>query len=108
MKVPLIRPSVGKLGMRLRSLNEQAQAAYRSPEHARWAKAVIERAGFRCEKCGRARAQGVRLSADHIKEIKDGGTWTMANGQCLCGKCHTVKTIIERAKRYSLPPVAKR
>jgi len=76
---------------------------YSSPEHMAWAKAVITRAGHQCEKCGR---QHTRLYADHIKELRDGGSaYDMSNGQALCGSCHTNKTMVERAKRAFARPL---
>lgn len=40
------------------------------------------------------------MFADHIVERKDGGAeFDPANGQCLCGSCHSRKTAAERAKR---------
>ena len=69
---------------------------YLTPEHRAWAKAVVDRAG-RCEDCGRT---GTRLFADHVVEIKDGGSKTdLRNGQALCGRCHSRKTVAARAAR---------
>lgn len=69
---------------------------YRSKEHEEWAHTVKERAGFRCEECG----AGGRTYADHIVEIRDGGSRAdPMNGQCLCARCHTKKTVAERLKR---------
>jgi nitrite reductase/ring-hydroxylating ferredoxin subunit len=40
------------------------------------------------------------MFADHIVEVKDGGAkFDLANGQCLCGSCHTRKTAAARAQR---------
>jgi hypothetical protein len=40
------------------------------------------------------------MFADHIVELKDGGAaFDVANGQCLCGSHHTLKTNAERARR---------
>ena len=72
---------------------------YQTPEHRAWARKVIERAGFRCQgvDCGR---KGVRLFADHIREIADGGSrLDPANGQALCGACHSRTTAAARAAR---------
>ena len=69
-----------------------ADAWYLTPEHRAWAKEVLRRSGFRCqgEGCGR---RGVRLFANHIREIKDGGDrLDLANGEALCGSCHTKVT----------------
>jgi 5-methylcytosine-specific restriction endonuclease McrA len=76
---------------------KRADEVYRSPGHAVWSKTIVMRANMRCEDCGRP---GVRLFADHIHEIKDGGSlYELDNGQALCGSCHTIKTLGERAKR---------
>jgi hypothetical protein len=43
------------------------------------------------------------MFADHIKERQDGGDpFDPANGQCLCGAHHTLKTGRERARRMAL------
>ena len=40
------------------------------------------------------------MFADHIVELKDGGApYDLNNGQCLCGSCHTRKTVAERVRR---------
>jgi 5-methylcytosine-specific restriction endonuclease McrA len=71
--------------------------AYATPEHRAWALAVKTRARWQCQECG---AVGVRLCADHIVELKDGGAaLDVANGQCLCIPCNTRKGIAARAKR---------
>ena len=73
---------------------------YQSDEHIAWRNTVIARAGRHCERCG---ATGVRLFADHIVELTDGGhPFDLANGQALCGSCHTNKTNAERIKRHGL------
>jgi 5-methylcytosine-specific restriction enzyme A len=79
---------------------KQRDDIYASPQFLDWRKAVIARAGHMCQRCGRA---GVRLFADHIVELKDGGELlNMANGWALCGSCHTTKTHQERVKRHEL------
>ncbi len=78
---------------------KRADPYYNSPEHKAWAAAVIARAGGMCqgEGCGRT---GVRLYADHIVELRDGGDrLDLANGQALCGRCHSGKTARRRAER---------
>lgn len=77
--------------------------------HRAWAKAVKERAGWRCEAVDKGQRCQVsapsRLFADHIIERRDGGDLTdLANGQCLCGKHHTAKTAAARAKRMADRP----
>ena len=70
---------------------------YNSKEHRAWRTLIITRANGMCQwpSCN-AREQ--RMFADHIIEIRDGGSRTdPLNGQCLCAKHHAIKT--ERAKR---------
>jgi 5-methylcytosine-specific restriction endonuclease McrA len=78
-----------------------AYAVYLTPEHQAWRAKVIARAGGVCQSpgCGRKEA---RMFADHIIEVQDGGALLdPANGQCLCGSCHTRKTAEERRKRIA-------
>lgn len=100
---PLIKSTI-RTGVVARS-PKRADPIYYSPEHRVWRNAVIERAGFRCEatdngrRCAKA-APGHRLFADHIIELSDGGSqFDIANGQCLCGSHHTIKTMQARAQR---------
>jgi 5-methylcytosine-specific restriction enzyme A len=72
---------------------------YGTQAHQDWSRAVIARAGGMCQAkgCGRT---GVRLFADHVVELRDGGAlMDLANGQALCGSCHTRKTAAARAAR---------
>ena len=93
------RLSPAKMGLAIPE--KKADPFYLTPEFREWRELVIKRAGFKCEvpSCGRT---GVRLFADHIVEIRDGGArLDPANGQSLCGSCHTRKTSAERTLRYS-------
>ena len=77
-----------------------ADPFYASSAYRAWRRIVIDRAGGRCEAPGCGRVDR-RMFADHIVERRDGGAdLDMANGQCLCGACHTRKTAAERARRY--------
>ena len=97
MKIPMLKPGIPVLNGRSVQLPpKQANPHYMTDEHKAWSRQVKERAGWQCQRCGRT---GDVLYADHIKEIRDGGTWDMSNGQALCGSCHTGKTMAERAKR---------
>ena len=81
---------------------KQRAPVYGSPEHRAWRAAVIARAGGRCQDCGAAR---VRLFADHVVELQDGGApHDVANGRALCGACHTRKTARARASRTAQRP----
>lgn len=82
---------------------KRADAHYGTPEHRAWAKAVKERAGYRCELCGNS--EGI-MYADHIIERKDALDMgkpelllDVSNGQCLDASCHGIKSAAERRKR---------
>jgi 5-methylcytosine-specific restriction protein A len=55
--------------------------------------AVLERDGWACVKCGERR----RLEVDHIQPVRTHPelSFSLANLQCLCGRCHSQKTRIE-------------
>jgi 5-methylcytosine-specific restriction enzyme A len=115
--VPSYRPIIPKLKPLARMFAAKVvkpeaktrDAIYKSPEFIEWRRLVIARAGSRCEardggkRCGKA-APYHRMFADHVREIQDGGLpFDPANGQCLCGSHHTVKTLRERARRLGGP-----
>jgi 5-methylcytosine-specific restriction enzyme A len=78
---------------------KQRASHYATAEHVSWSKAVILRAGGRCQAAGCGRSD-VRLFADHVAELADGGAaLDLANGQALCGRCHAAKTAAARAAR---------
>ena len=66
---------------------------------ARWQtvrRAVFERDGWACVKCGR---MGL-IECDHIDPIRKQGDWfDMANLQCLCRGCHIAKSAEENRTR---------
>lgn len=77
-----------------------------TPEHRAWRNQVLQRAGYRCEAIDGGQRCHVsapsRLFADHIRERRDGGApLDVANGQCLCGKHHTLKTAAARSERMA-------
>lgn len=83
----------------LRAQPKIKAAHYYTPEHRAWARDVVARAGRACQTCGRT---SVRLFADHIIELQDGGpALDLDNGQALCGACHTRKTSRARARRQT-------
>ena len=99
-RIPTLRRTMPTLnGRTLPDGPKQPEAWYRTPQHVAWSRAVKERAGYQCERCGER-----ALYADHITEIKDGGTWELSNGQALCASCHTSKTMAERARRAYRSP----
>jgi len=78
---------------------------YNTPEFIRWRAMVIDRAGGQCEaiengqRCTKAKPQH-RVYADHIVELRDGGSLTdPSNGQCLCHSHHEIKTIEAKKRR---------
>ena len=84
---------------------KQVDPFYQSREYLAWREQVIALAGRRCvdvengKRCHKAEPLH-RMFADHIKERRDGGDpLDPANGQCLCGRHHSLKTAAERAKR---------
>lgn len=80
---------------------------YLTHEHRAWRDAVLARAGWRCEavdalgmRCERA-APEHRLFADHVHEIRDGGSrLDPCNGRALCSAHHVLKTNRMRAERW--------
>ncbi|TPN34783.1 HNH endonuclease signature motif containing protein [Mesorhizobium sp. B1-1-6] len=100
-----IGPQVRQLDMRTAMpAAKKADAELLTPQHRAWRDQVLRRANHRCEAIddGRRCATSApsRLFADHIIERKDGGApLDVANGQCLCGKHHTLKTAAARAGR---------
>lgn len=80
-----------------------ADPHYLTPEHRAWRSEVIRRAGGQCqdrEHDPRRPRQGVRLFADHIRELRDdGAALDPANGEARCGACHARVTLARRAVR---------
>jgi 5-methylcytosine-specific restriction enzyme A len=85
-------------------------AFYSDPQYQANRKAALQRAGGRCEQCGRRRG---RLHVDHIVPRAQGGGHDLANLQVLCsgpGSCHAAKTAAEgnaSAKRKRHDPPAE-
>lgn len=84
-------------------LEKQVDAELLTPEHRAWRLEVMRRAGWRCEhieggkRCNRSEP---RMFANHIAERKDGGAkLDPLNGECLCGRHHTLFTNDQRARR---------
>jgi len=86
----------------------QMDPVYNTPEFIRWRAMVIDRAGGQCEalvdgvRCTKAKPLH-RVYADHIVELRDGGSLTDPNnGQCLCKSHHELKTIAARKQRFGI------
>lgn len=99
MAIPTLRDRLPAFNHTVaKQLPKRVDAFYTSDEYAQWRDEVKLRAGMRCEwvssdgsKCARKEH---RMFADHIVEVKDGGArFDPENGQCLCGRHHTIKTV---------------
>ena len=66
---------------------------HQTPRWHRLARAVKDRDGWRCKKCGKPG----RLECDHRVPISNGGKkWDPSNLQALCRQCHFIKSYKER------------
>ncbi|NPV12204.1 MAG: HNH endonuclease [Ignavibacteria bacterium] len=52
---------------------------------------IFNRDNYRCVVCGRGKADGVEIHADHIKPFDKGGDNTIENGQTLCSEHNFLK-----------------
>lgn len=60
--------------------------------------AIFERDGYKCVMCGKGRADGVDIHADHIKPKDFGGQGTMENGQTLCAPHNYLKKNLKQTE----------
>lgn len=104
-RLTALAPRVGMIDTRrVRPAPKQVEPIYKSAQYQAWRAAVIARASGRCQRPGCGRAER-RMFADHIVELRDGGApFDVGNGQCLCGSCHTAKTVAARAARATATP----
>ena len=106
-KLKTMRPSLRAIDTRtVKPPAKRADPELLTAEHKAWREQVLRNAGYRCEHVERGRRCEVRaparLFADHIRERRDGGArLDPANGQCLCGKHHSLKTAAARAARLA-------
>ncbi len=101
-RVKCLPPRLGSASVRISAPPPKlTDPHYGTQAHKTWAAEVIRRAGGGCQWPGCDRAQPKhRMFADHIVERRDGGAeFDVANGQCLCGAHHSMKTAAERSKR---------
>jgi 5-methylcytosine-specific restriction enzyme A len=102
MKIRAAPPRIATKPQRLRPAAKARAAIYGTEMHRAWAAEVIARSGGMCQGIGCPNPySGGRLFADHIRELKDGGGFDLANGVALCGSCHTRKTLAARARRIA-------
>lgn len=70
---------------------------------------VFDRAGARCQECGRKlRPPADRWEVDHIIALVNGGANSEDNLQCLCQWCHAAKTTADVASKAKSDRVRKR
>ena len=102
-RIPTMRPRIPTFDpRRVKPPPKVADGIYSTPEYRQWRAIVIAGAGGRCQDpmCTAPGRRGIRLFADHVRELRDGGApFDPRNGLARCGSCHTRKTIGERAKR---------
>jgi 5-methylcytosine-specific restriction enzyme A len=81
---------------------KRALPFYSSPEYRAWRTAVIERAAGRCEAPGCGRSER-RMFAHHKVAVQDDWSRRLdpTNGQCLCGRCHTLADNVLKAQRLA-------
>ena len=103
-KLTMLKPKLASVDLRTAAPPPKVADEFYSSREWREARAeCIRRAHFRCSNCPRV---GIRLFADHITELKDGGHPTsQANLQALCGSCHTAKTAEARRQRVARPSI---
>lgn len=100
-----LKPTLRTMDVRsVKPAPKQADAEIMTSGHRAFRDAVLKRAGYRCQDCGKV---GGALYADHVIERIDGGATHPANGRCLCAACHTLKTNRERARRLGVPPMGQ-
>lgn len=110
MAIPTLRSTLPAFNHNVaRPAPKRVDPFYKTDQYAAWRDAVKERARYRCEyvhqgtgkRCNRKEH---RMFADHVVEVKDGGAaYDPDNGQCLCGRHHTLKTIAARRLREGQP-----
>jgi 5-methylcytosine-specific restriction enzyme A len=98
VRLRAIPSRIGKVPPRIPIQSKVADGCYKTPQHRKWAIGVKAKANFACEMCG---AKDVKLYADHIIELIDGGAnYDQCNGQALCARCHGAKTNAARLTRH--------
>jgi len=60
--------------------------------------AIFKRDNYRCVICGKGKADGVEIHADHIRPKELGGEATIENGQTLCGAHNYQKKLYKQTE----------
>ncbi len=100
MGLQALQPRVGLADLRTAALPPKiAEPFYSSPAWIALRDRVRCEAGGRCQVDGCGRVER-RMFVDHIVELKDGGApLERTNVWLLCASHHSLKTLVERAKR---------
>jgi len=104
--VRTLQPSLRTVDVRAAApAPKRADPFYESPEWRAFVAQLVEKRGRICEdpKCdGRTHRPGMRVFADHLIELEDGGApLDERNVMLRCGASHSKKTAEERAKRMA-------
>ncbi len=84
---------------------EKAREHHVYAKTKQWRRAILNRAGGRCEKSGRSAPEaGTTLHAHHIIPRAEGGPNTLANGKALCPECHATEHGQEYAGGFTPAP----
>lgn len=86
----------GFLGCETPEELQAAEAVYtRIPISARLRFEILRRDSYRCQLCGRAQSDGVRLHIDHKVAVSKGGSTSEENLWVLCEPCNLGKSDLE-------------
>jgi len=92
-RIPLFRPPRVRTRPREENRPNAHQRGYCDKAHRAWRQAVLVRDAWTCRACGRVCSDKREAHADHIRPVSAGGDrYDVANGQCLCVRCHGSKT----------------
>jgi hypothetical protein len=82
-------PAISRGRCRKHQETKRTRSNYNTAEHRRWAQAVKRRDRFCVDPYGRHPGEKrVSQIADHIRPVKDGGGYALANGRGVCWSCH--------------------
>ena len=99
-RLPVFKPPRLRSRPREEGRPNAHQRGYCDQAHKSWRLAVLTRDAWQCQKCGRVCSNRREAHADHIKPITSGGErYDVANGQCLCVRCHGRKTKAEQVSQ---------
>lgn len=88
--------------------NKHVDPFYATAEWRAFQRTIVAERGRICEdpRCdGRTHRPGMRVFADHVQELKDGGApFDPANIMLRCGASHSRKTAKARADRFAQRP----